>query len=288
MGEEDHVSHLVAKEASPAEVPQRASYVAPKSPHSAQVEAFGITDKGLLRDVNEDAFAVLYEHGLYMVADGMGGAKAGDVASRMAIDCVREAFEHAADMTWPRAVGDECRSPSAPLLDAGLQRANTRILGIALRDSDKEGMGTTFAGLLVLAEHVVIAHVGDSRVYRLRGARFDQLTEDHTLVNAHIRAGRWHPDSAHSFPNQHTIMRAVGADDTLEVDFRHDAPAPDDLYLVCTDGLSNMLPREEIASIVRKYADLTRAASELIDGANRRGGLDNITAILVRWLGPPR
>jgi protein phosphatase len=288
MGQEGHVSHLLANETSPGEVPQRASHVAPKRIHRAGVDAFGLTDRGLVREANEDAFAVLHEHGLYMLADGMGGTKAGDVASRMAIDCVREAFENAADMTWPTAAGDQCRAPSVALLNAGLQRANTRVLGTARRDRDKEGMGTTFAGLLVLAEHVVIAHVGDSRVYRLRGARFDQLTEDHSLVNDQIRAGRWHPDNAHTFPDQHTITRAVGGDDSLDVDFRFDVPVPDDLYLICTDGLWNMLHRDEIASILRTHPDLTRATGELIDAANKRGGVDNVTAVLVRWRGPAR
>jgi protein phosphatase len=249
------------------------------------VEAFGNTDKGLVREANEDALAVLHDHGLYMVADGMGGAKAGEVASRMTIDCVREAFENAADVTWPSAAGDECRSSSAPLLNAGLQRANTRIVGLARQDTDMQGMGTTFAGLLVLAEHVVIAHVGDSRVYRLRGPHFDQLTEDHSLLNEQIRAGLADPDHAHSFPNRHTITRAVGGHEQLDVEFRFDEPAPDDLYLLCTDGLSNMLYRQEIASILCKYPDLTRATSELIDAANGRGGVDNVTAVLVRWLG---
>lgn len=260
----------------------RESHVAATQIQRLPIEAFGVTDTGRRRAANEDSFAVVYRHGVFMVADGMGGHNAGDVASKMAIDCVREAFENA-DTTWPSAAGEEpCRTPSARLLIAGIQRANSRIANLARRESDKSGMGTTFAGILVLQTRVVIAHVGDSRVYRLRGKQLDQLTEDHSLLNQYIRNGQWDPAEADAFPRPEIITRALGVDDELEVDTRIDAPVPGDVYLVCSDGLSNMLDRRELAAIMLKYRDLTQCGGKLIDAANGRGGADNITAVLVR------
>jgi protein phosphatase len=249
-----------------------------------QVEAFGNTDVGLVREANEDSYAVLPDLGLFMVADGVGGGAAGEVASRMALDCVREAFENR-EMTWPMVAGTEHRTPGARLLNAGLQRANTRIRGIASCEPDKAGMATTFAGILALADRLVIAHVGDSRVYRLRGRRLDLLTEDHSLLNEFIRAGLWSPDEAESFDQRNVITRAIGAEDALEVEFRVDAPQPGDVYLICSDGLHGMVAAEEIASVLLKHDDLTQAAFRLVELANDNGGEDNITVVLVRVVG---
>jgi protein phosphatase len=246
-----------------------------------RVEAFGTTDVGLLRAGNEDSFAVLPEVGLFMVADGVGGAAAGDVASRMAIDFVSEAFENH-EMTWPMVAGREHRTPGARLLNAGLQRANTHVRGLASCDPEKAGMGTTFAGVLALPDRVVIAHVGDSRVYRLRGRRFDLLTEDHSLLNEFIRAGLWSPEEKDPFPHPNVITRAIGSHDELDVEMRVDAPQPGDVYLVCSDGLHGMVSAPEIAAILLKHDDLTRAAARLVELANKNGGLDNITVVLVR------
>jgi protein phosphatase len=232
--------------------------------------------------VNEDSFAIVREHGLFMVADGVGGTNAGDVASRMTIDCVRSAFE--SDMTWPSVAGEECRTPGASLLNAALQRANTRVHGLGQCELDKADMASTFAGLLVVEARVVIAHVGDSRVYRLRDGQISQLTEDHSLLNACVRAGSWDPSRAAEFPRKEVITHAVGFEATLKVETRLDAPMFGDVYLICSDGLTGMLPDEEIQSILLKYPDLTRATAELITRANDRGGYDNITVVLVRWL----
>jgi protein phosphatase len=249
-----------------------------------RVEAFGTTDIGLARRGNEDSYAVLPDLGLFMVADGVGGGAAGDVASRMAIDIVSEAFENR-EMTWPMAAGAEHRSPGARLLNAGLQRANTRIRGLASCELDKAGMGTTFAGILAVADRLVIAHVGDSRVYRLRGRRLDLLTEDHSLLNAFVRAGLWNPDEGQPFPHPNVITRAIGGEDTLDVELRVDVPARGDVYLICSDGLHGMVDDREIASVLLKHDDLTQAAFRLIELANDNGGLDNITVVLLRVVG---
>ncbi len=220
---EDYVPETVA--AQPMAI--RDSHIAPTHRPRMQIEAFGKSDIGMVREGNEDSFAVLPFVGLFMVTDGMGGAAAGEVASRMAIDCVREAFENP-DMTWPASVGERSAGGGSDvsLLIAGIQRANTHIFNISQRHHDKRGMGTTFAGLLALDHRLVIAHVGDSRVYRLRGRRLDLLTEDHSLLNACIQAGVWDPAEAETFPQRNMITRAVGVEEELEVDTRIDVPQP--------------------------------------------------------------
>ena len=286
------MSHALAHEPDAA---RDSALVAPPSPRESHVastrsarlhvEAFGNTDTGLVREGNEDSFAVLPDLGLFMVADGVGGAAAGEVASRLTIDCVREAFENR-DMTWPSTLGPpHAGSPDASVLVAGIQRANSHLLNISRSYADKAGMATTFTGLLVLRDRVVIAHVGDSRVYRLRGRRLDLLTEDHSLLNEFIRAGLWNPDEADAFPHPNAITRAVGTDDTLEVDTRIDAPQPGDLYLICSDGLTGTVDDRRIASVLLSHGDLTVAVARLIDLANDNGGHDNITALLVRVIG---
>jgi serine/threonine protein phosphatase PrpC len=235
-------------------------------------EAFGQTDVGQYRDVNEDSFAVLSRLGLFMVADGMGGHETGDVASKMAVNCVREAFEDD-DTTWPWGVsGPPCRVPDDRLLVAGIKRANSLIHGAARRAGQSKGMGTTFAGILVLDDRVVIAHVGDSRVYRLRGHQLDLLTEDHSLLNQSIRNGTWDPAEADAFPAPNVITRAVGSDEDLEVDTRIDGLVPGDVYLICSDGLHGLVGARELASIMIEYTDVTQAVTRLIELANDYGG----------------
>ncbi len=256
-----------------------------QSHRAPRVEAFGQTDVGQCRELNEDSLLVLPSLGLFAVADGMGGAACGEIASRMAVEGVREMFEQP-DATWPWAAGQSpCRTPGARLLMAGIQRANGRILALAQQDEAKKGMGTTFAGILTLEDRVVIAHVGDSRVYRLRGRQFDLLTEDHSLLNACIRAGTWDPAEADAFPQRNVITRAVGVQEDVEIDTRLDALVPGDTYLICSDGLHGMLDHRDIASILVKHPGPTEAVARLIERANDNGGDDNITAVAVRIVG---
>jgi protein phosphatase len=284
-GEEEHVSRqqLAHEDPHALTAPSaRESHVTRSS--RIRLEAFGNTDIGLVRTGNEDSLAVLPRLGLFLVADGMGGANAGEVASRMAIDCVREAFENT-ETTWPRAVeGSRPAGPDLSVLLAGIHRANALILSISRRYKDKAGMGTTFAGLLKLEDRMVIAHVGDSRVYRLRGRVLDLLTEDHSLLNECIRAGVWSPDNDPAdFPHRNMISRAVGTADALEVDTRFDLPQPGDVYLICSDGLHGIVDDDRrIASVLLAHDDLTVAVERLIELAYECGGHDNVTAVLVR------
>ncbi len=253
----------------------RDSHVTARQPDRFCVEAFGNTDPGRVRAGNEDSFAVLHRLGLFVVADGMGGHAAGEVASRLAVECVRETF---ADVD----------GTGAEVLIAGVHRAHARIADLAQRDPKKAGMGTTFVGLLVVEGEMVIAHVGDSRVYRFRNEQLDQLTEDHSLLNACIKAGKWDPCEADVFPCPNIITRAVGVndpDEAFQVDTCVVTPLPGDVYLLCSDGLTNMLDRTSLLSILLKYPDVTQATERLIEAANEQGGTDNITAVLVRWVG---
>jgi protein phosphatase len=287
---EASVSHPRVKE-SHAEEALRESHVTWVPPSEPlPFEAFGLSDIGQSREVNEDSFAVLPQLGLFLLTDGMGGYAAGEVASKMVIDSVQDMFERvdptfpSVDTTWPAAVELPAhRLPSAHLMIGGVQRANSRILDAANRDPAKQGMGTTFVGLLAFRDRIVIAHVGDSRVYRLRGRELTQMTEDHSLLNDVIRAGMWDPEDADVFPHRNVITRAVGTDEVLEVDTRIDSPLPGDVYLLCSDGLSEMVRHAELASILLENPDLTQAAARLVEKANDYGGFDNITVVLVRW-----
>ncbi|AUX26794.1 protein phosphatase [Sorangium cellulosum] len=256
------------------------------------VEAAGITHPGMVRDTNEDSYAILESRGLFLVADGMGGRAAGEVASRMAIETVRDFFNDP-ESTWPIAVGvgpptlrgAEARyvDQGLPLLVAGIQLANGRIFSAARRDREKRGMGTTFAAALARDGFVAIAHVGDSRVYRLRDHRLELLTRDHSLVNECIRLGHLLPEQASSFPLQHVITRALGTDEAVEVETRIDAIESGDILLLCSDGLSGVVSAQDIASILETHPDLGEMTSRLVKRANENGGPDNVTCVVVRW-----
>jgi len=224
------------------------------------------TDTGRQRKGNEDAYFA--RSPLFAVADGMGGAQAGEVASRAAIDAIE------------RGLPDGPGSAEERL--AGLVLvANERIIEMARADRERAGMGTTMTAAYVTEGDVAVAHVGDSRMYRLRGDELQLLTEDHTLVAELERQGKITQEEAGRHPQRSIITRALGADHDIEVD-HHTWPARDgDVYLICSDGLM-MFPEEEIPEIVRSAPDLRTAARALVDAANAGGGRDNITVVLFR------
>jgi serine/threonine protein phosphatase PrpC len=238
------------------------------------VEAFGVTHTGLVRATNEDAYLVRPDLGLFAVADGLGGRPAGEVASQMAIDAVREDVE-----------GSGALHPahSGPLLLlGGVDVANALIHATAQGDPQKDGMGTTFTGVLVFGNRIAIAHVGDSRVYRLRGAHLEAMTEDHTLVRELVQAGAMTLEEAAASELRNKLLRAVGTDESVEIDTRLDTAEPGDVYLLSTDGLHGVLGDEDIAAVLLAEHDLTRAVLELIECALDEGGPDNVTAVLIR------
>jgi len=228
-------------------------------------ETSGVTDAGRKRRRNEDSYVL--EPPLFAVADGMGGAQAGEVASRLAVDAFREF--HEADELEPEK-----------RVTAIIQEANRRIYERAREDTQASGMGTTVTAALVGEESVSIGHVGDSRAYRLRGGQLEQLTDDHSLVADLVRGGRLTPEEADVHPQRSVITRALGTDPEVDVDAFTFEAEPGDVILLCSDGLTTMLTDEEIVAIVGRAKSLEHAAKQLVKAANRRGGEDNVTVVL--------
>jgi protein phosphatase len=233
------------------------------------VTAVGRTDPGLKRKHNEDAYTILEDHHLFVIADGMGRHAAGEVASQLCVDAITEAFQksdfaHEPDRTLPRR-GNRIRS--AILL------ANERIYLAAQENDSYAGMGTTVVSAYFSPnnQRVYIAHVGDSRCYRCRDGKLTQITTDHTLGAAGIQG-----------KSAAVLSRAVGVEENVEVDVAMESPLPGDIYLLCSDGLSRMVNNDEILTTLTSTADLEAATKKLVDMANERGGRDNITIILVR------
>jgi len=226
------------------------------------------TDTGRRRRRNEDAFVC--EPPLFAVADGMGGAQAGEVASRLAADSLRELREHGSgDLSSPERTVELIRE------------ANRRVYAYSSANASARGMGTTMTVALVEGSVVTIGHVGDSRAYLLRDDQLTQLTQDHSLVAELVRSGRLSPKEAESHPRRSVITRALGTESDVEVDVFSLRARDGDLFLLCSDGLTSMVSDEEIARLlVSARADLDDAGKTLIAAANRAGGEDNITVVL--------
>jgi PPM family protein phosphatase len=230
------------------------------------VEEAGLTDVGRQRHTNEDRYFEAAP--LFAVADGMGGARAGEVASQIAVD------EFAA-----QSEGDG--SPEERLA-AIVRAANRKIYDLSQSDESHAGMGTTVTAALVGHQEVSLGHVGDSRAYRFRDDELERLTQDHSLVEELMRMGKLSPEDAESDPRRSIITRALGPEPDVEVE-TYTYPARDgDVYLICSDGLTGMLPEERVAEILRSRSSLAQAAQALVDDANARGGKDNITVLLFK------
>ena len=251
-----------------------------------RVEVAGDTNVGRKRNHNEDAFSILGEYGLYMVADGMGGHASGEVASRMAVDTLRDFFTATADdpeRTWPYKM-DRSKGYEENRLITGIKLANLRIYETAQRDARKRGMGTTIVAIFTVEDGLYVAHVGDSRVYLIRDGVMSQMTEDHSLLNDYIKMKRLTPEEIANFPHKNVIVRALGMKETVKVDTSFHSPRVDDTILLCSDGLSGPVSDEEIKQIVTTAPDLKTATRQLITRANEKGGPDNITCVLTRWI----
>jgi protein phosphatase len=242
-----------------------------------RIEAGGQSHPGLVRENNEDSFLVLEPLGLFAVADGMGGRASGEVASKLAIDALQSFFTNP-DVLLPRDT-----SMRTAFLDAAVRYAHLSIRRAARDAPERRGMGTTLTVALAVETQVHLAHVGDSRAYLLRGHRLERLTEDHTLVNEAVRRGMLTPGQAGILPIRHVLTRALGTKENVHVDVRHMKAMPKDVILLCSDGLTERLPESAIAHILQTYEELDKAAEALIASANERGGVDNVTCVLVRW-----
>ncbi|WP_437948034.1 protein phosphatase 2C domain-containing protein [Sorangium sp. So ce296] len=248
-----------------------------------RIEAAGESHVGRQREHNEDSFAVDLDLGLFVVADGIGGAAGGEIASRMAVDIVQACCkEGEGEITQPTGY-DETAGPLELRLVSSIWRANERIFEVGQRDPRFYGMGTTFAGVYADATSACIAHVGDSRVYRYREHRLERLTEDHSLWNEHLHSGEQLPDDVDPLLARNVVTRALGMGKTVDVATRIERPEAGDVLLICSDGLSGPVPEPEIAELLAQGADLATTARSLIDRANQHGGPDNVTCVLIRW-----
>lgn len=240
----------------------------------------GLTDVGRRRQANEDAFFCDDGLGLWVVADGMGGHAAGEIASQEAIDTIYGMVKRGKRNILSDPAQEEARSRAAVrLLEGAVQAATYMIFAISELDADKTGMGTTISAMLSMGSYGITAQVGDSRIYRVRAGRAEQLTEDHTLINWQLKQGIITQDEAKKSKHKNVITRAVGNRDYVQVDTAIVRFEPGDVYLLCSDGLHGYLRLEEIPRIAEARGEA--AARQFIELANERGGKDNITAVLV-------
>jgi serine/threonine protein phosphatase PrpC len=249
-----------------------------------RVRFAGDSNVGMKRAHNEDSFYLPESERLAIVADGMGGHASGEVASRMAVDTIAgffKATQEEQQLTWPFKMDKGHRYDVNRMVTA-IKLANLKIHEQAQKDPRCHGMGTTVVSALFLDDALVVGHVGDSRLYRRRDDLFEQVTEDHSLLNDYIKMKHLSPDEIAAFPHKNVIVRALGMKDTVQVDVHVDAPRLGDVYIICSDGLSGMIKDEEISEMSAGEPDLDVLCERLITTANKNGGLDNITVVAVR------
>lgn len=245
------------------------------------MKSFGISHIGLVRKANEDSFYCqeTYEYGkpyLCIVADGMGGHNAGEVASKMAVSEIRSFIEKEISNTVLLGLED-CKK----LVKDALLFANESVYNNSIKNKECIGMGTTLTLALILENNLIIGHVGDSRMYVIKDNSISKVTEDHSYVAELIKNGTIKPEEANHHPQRNLITRALGTSRNLEVDIRNITINNGDFILICTDGLSNMLSDNEILSTVISAKELNSICDELISKANLNGGLDNVTVIVI-------
>ncbi len=241
------------------------------------------THVGLLRDHNEDAVASDLSIGLLLLADGMGGYKAGEVASEIAVLMIAaeitDAMQHPARYSQASA---RRLAESQMMIDA-VEKTNTTIYQISQNEPQCAGMGTTLVAAIFTDNQLVVGHIGDSRLYRLRDAKLAQLTEDHSLIQEQINAGLISQEQAEVSTKKNLVTRALGVDEAVELELNVFEVAVGDVYLLCSDGLSDLVKDAEIAKTLVDAGDnITAAASKLIDIANDNGGSDNISVVIAR------
>ena len=234
-----------------------------------RARAFGLSDVGRRRETNEDAFLVEPGYDLYVVADGMGGYAAGEVASRIAVDSLKES------LAGPRNGGTAVR------LQDAVQEANVKICD-SQAEANQHQMGTTLVAMLVEDERVIIGHVGDSRAYLFRDGGLRRLTSDHSWVNEQVKLGLLSDEAAQRHPMRNIVTRALGSRTEVAAEVREEGVRPGDVFLLCSDGLNTMLADQEIEGVLARLGrDPEKACRELVSRANDRGGEDNTTVVVV-------
>lgn len=234
-----------------------------------EIRVSGNSHTGMVKDNNEDAYGIFPDLSLYIVADGLGGHAGGEVASRLAVEVIRSEIAGATKTPEVREI-----------MQHAIQAANSFIMLTAEEDPALNGMGTTVVVVTINKEKAMIAHVGDSRAYLIRNNMITQITEDHTVVEEYIRIGLLTPRDALYHPSRHTLSRAVGTEGVVYADFESVLLQAGDVLLLCTDGLTNILPDKEILQTVSELRpDAENISGKLIELANNNGGIDNITVI---------
>ncbi len=252
-----------------------------------KLEIANVSDVGCIRPHNEDSTATNEALGILVLADGMGGYKAGEVASAIAVTGIYTDIKSGLKNSKPKGTdkASGLDKHSVMVRDA-VNRANSSIYNTAQADEQCKGMGTTVVTAITYKDSISIAHVGDSRLYRLRDNNFKQITKDHSLVQELIDRGLFSPEQAEKNAPKNLVTRALGIDAKVKIDVIEDKLASGDIYLLCSDGLTDMVKDEEIHLTLGKYsANLAQAADKLVEIANKYGGKDNISVILARVSG---
>jgi protein phosphatase len=252
------------------------------------IEVANISDTGQKRPHNEDSAVTDTGLGLAVVADGMGGYKAGEVASAIAVQLILDEVRNGVNAVGNGQIDEQTGlSLASLLLREAVSKANAEVFRTAQEVPQCQGMGTTVVVVLYHGNRVSIAHVGDSRVYRLRGNEFKQITRDHSLIQELVDRGFFTPEEAAENTPKNLVTRALGIEQTVEVDVQEQDLVAGEIYLLCSDGLNDMVDDEEIHLTLSKYsANLVGAATELVRLANEKGGKDNVSVVLVRPQAP--
>lgn len=240
--------------------------------------AAGKTDRGLVRANNEDVFYFDEKQGLLVVADGMGGHASGEVASKLAVNVVRDYFQGSQKLIGPI---DPAYSETTNKLNCAIRLANTAVYEVAQSSPVLQGMGTTIVAVLLKGNKLSIAHIGDSRAYLIRAGNIDQLTDDHSMVNEQVKRSIITKEEAAKSEVKNVLTKALGISAEMEADLDELTMFGDDILLLCSDGLSNMVTDEEALDIVSS-TDAVAACDMLINAANGNGGKDNITVVIGR------
>jgi protein phosphatase len=241
-----------------------------------RVSAFGLTDVGRRRESNEDDFLLEPGRGVYAVADGMGGHAAGEIASRLAIETLQEVLQRNDTPSKPMSAED-----AAEWLRGAVVEANRRICDSIRLHEERRGMGTTVVALVHSGDDAVIGHVGDSRMYLLRGGELLRMTSDHSWVNEQVKLGLMNDDTAQRHPMRNIVTRALGSRPDVLVDLTSLQIRPGDVFLLCSDGLNTMLADDQIHTVMLAHRnDPEGACRTLVEEANRRGGDDNVTVVV--------
>jgi len=248
------------------------------------LEIVGATDPGMVRSNNEDSIASDAARGLVVLADGMGGYNAGEIASGMATTVITTELQQLLERQQPYAVDESTGKPLAiRILRDQIAKANTSIYQASQSQPQYSGMGTTLVAALFYDNRMAVAHVGDSRLYRQRGGEFKQITKDHSLLQEQIDAGMITPEQAKLSANKNLVTRALGIDLSVEVEIHEYEVMAGDIYLLCSDGLCDMVSDEDTGAALQMLgANLQLCAHQLVQMANDNGGRDNVSVILVR------